>query len=189
MLEEAVPLIRDLLDPEVERTTHTGPHYRTDRAACVPGPVGGRRLPLWIGGVGPRRTPALAARHADGWNAAYISAEQFGRLSGNLDRACEAVGRDPGTLERTVNLLFMLSTDAAAGRRLSEQLDQQWGEMAPRVKAGALIGSPEEAVETIAAYAEAGATGLNVALRAPWDAEALDAFVDEVMPAVRRRIG
>lgn len=189
MLEEAVPLIRDLLDPAVARTTHDGRFFRAERAACVPGPVDDRRLPVWVGGVGPRRTPAVVARHADGWNAAYIPASQFRRLSERLDGACEAVDRNPATVERTVNLLFMLSTDRRAGEQLARQLDEQWGELAARVKAGALVGSPEQAVEVIAAYAAAGATGLNIALRAPWDAEALDAYLEDVVPATRRQLG
>ena len=39
------------------------------------------------------------------------------------------------------------------------------------------------------AYAAAGAQGINIALRAPWDREALDAYLDRVVPALRRRTG
>ena len=38
-------------------------------------------------------------------------------------------------------------------------------------------------------YVEAGAQEINVALRAPWDPEALDIYLEEVMPAVRREAG
>jgi alkanesulfonate monooxygenase SsuD/methylene tetrahydromethanopterin reductase-like flavin-dependent oxidoreductase (luciferase family) len=57
--------------------------------------------------------------------------------------------------------------------------------MAERVRAGALTGTPEEAVERTLAYLDAGATDVNVALRAPWDEEALDAWLEHVLPAVR----
>jgi hypothetical protein len=35
-------------------------------------------------------------------------------------------------------------------------------------------------------YVEAGADEVNIALRAPWDAEALDAYLTDVMPRVRQ---
>jgi len=34
---------------------------------------------------------------------------------------------------------------------------------------------------------DAGAQGVNVALRAPWDEDALDAYLTDVVPAVRTR--
>jgi alkanesulfonate monooxygenase SsuD/methylene tetrahydromethanopterin reductase-like flavin-dependent oxidoreductase (luciferase family) len=188
MLEEAAPLIRDLLDPAIERVDHQGRFYRTSNASCLPPPVGGRRLPLWIGGTGPKRTPALAARYADGWNAAYISPRVFGRLSDAVSGRCTAIGRDPASLERTVNVMFMLSIDAGAERRMREQLDAQWGERAAQLADGALVGTPEQAVEKILAYREAGADGLNIALRAPWDEDALSAYLEIVVPAVRREL-
>jgi alkanesulfonate monooxygenase SsuD/methylene tetrahydromethanopterin reductase-like flavin-dependent oxidoreductase (luciferase family) len=185
MLEEGVPLIKRLLDPGEDRTTFEGRYFRADRAACLPGPVGGRRLPIWIGGVGPKRTPRLAARHADGWNAAYIGPEEYGTLNAAIDQACETEGRDPATLQRSINLLFMLSTSEAGAAAAERGLAEQWGAMAARVQAGALMGTPEAAVERIAAYAAAGANGLNVALRAPWEPEALDAYLEVVVPAAR----
>lgn len=189
MLEEAFPLIRRLLDPAVDRVTHDGAHYRLFEASCLPAPVGDRRLPLWIGGTGPRRTPALAAAHADGWNGAYISPRTFGRRCARLDGACERLGRDPASLERSVNVMFMLATDVAAEVRLRAELDAQWGERAAALAEGALLGTPEQAVEKILAYREAGADGLNIALRAPWDDEALAAYLDVVVPAVRKELG
>jgi hypothetical protein len=35
----------------------------------------------------------------------------------------------------------------------------------------------------------AGAYGVNVALRAPWSAEAFDGYLDETLPALRREFG
>jgi alkanesulfonate monooxygenase SsuD/methylene tetrahydromethanopterin reductase-like flavin-dependent oxidoreductase (luciferase family) len=54
---------------------------------------------------------------------------------------------------------------------------------------GGLNGTPDQAVARILEYREAGATGLNVALRAPWDQAALDAYATDVIPAVRAEVG
>lgn len=182
MLEEAVPLIRSLLTED--RTTHEGRFFRTDDASCLPKPVQAR-LPIWVGGTGEKRTLRIAARHADGWNAAYVSPEEFARLNGVLDDWCEKEGRDPSTIERVINLQFMLAVDEAGAAAAKARVEEQWGPVAPRILAGGLAGAPDEAVERIAQYAEAGATGVNVALRAPWPAESLDAWFTEVAPRAR----
>jgi F420-dependent oxidoreductase-like protein len=186
MLEEAAPLIRSMLTEE--RTTFEGRFYRAEDASCLPLPIQ-ERLPIWIGGVGEKRTLRSVARHADGWNAAYISPEEFARLNKVLDQRCEEEDRDPTEIRRSVNLMFMLAADEAGAKRVQEQLEQQWGGAAGRVAGGALIGTPDQAAERLAEYAAAGAHGINVALRAPWDGEALDAYVDDVIPKARKQIG
>lgn len=182
MLEEAVPLIRSLLTNE--RTTHTGTWFHVEDASCLPSPVQ-PRLPIWIGGVGEKRTLRIAAREADGWNAAYVPPAEFSRLNGVLDQWCERERRDPTTIRRAINLQFMLAVDERSAAAMRGQVEQQWGNMAPRVMSGALSGTPDGAVARIAEYVEAGADAVNVALRAPWPAEALDAWLDEVVPRVR----
>jgi len=182
MLEEAVPLIRSLLTED--RTTHQGHWFRTEGASCLPAPVQDR-LPIWVGGLGEKRTLRIAARYADGWNAAYISPEEYQRLSGVLDRWCEVEGTDPSAVERTVNLTFNLSVDEATAAAEEDRMREVWGELAPRIIGGALLGTPDRAVERVLDYHRAGAQGVNVALRAPWDEKALTAYLDEVVPAVR----
>lgn len=105
MLDEAVPLIRSLLTED--RTTHDGEFFRTEDASCLPKPVQDR-LPIWIGGVGEKRTLPLTAREADGWNAAYVAPDEYRRLNGVLDARCADIGRDPTEIERSVNLVFAL---------------------------------------------------------------------------------
>jgi F420-dependent oxidoreductase-like protein len=186
MLDEACTLIRGLLTQE--RTTFQGKHFRVEDASCLPLPVQ-ERLPIWIGGTGEKRTLRLAARHADGWNAAYTSPEDFKRLGGVLSEWCEREGRDPASIRRTINVTFNLATSAAGADAQRKAVQDQWGAGAARIMGGGLFGAPEQAIERILQYREAGAHGLNVALRAPWDAEALDAYVDEVVPAVRKQVG
>jgi alkanesulfonate monooxygenase SsuD/methylene tetrahydromethanopterin reductase-like flavin-dependent oxidoreductase (luciferase family) len=103
MLDEATTIIRGLLTQD--RTTFIGKHFRVDDASCLPAPVQGR-LPIWIGGVGEKKTLRIVARQADGWNTAYIDPTEFARLSGVLDDWCGVEGRDPATIRRGVNLLF-----------------------------------------------------------------------------------
>jgi alkanesulfonate monooxygenase SsuD/methylene tetrahydromethanopterin reductase-like flavin-dependent oxidoreductase (luciferase family) len=182
LLDESLQVVRGLLTRD--RTTFAGKHFRVDNASCLPAPLQ-KRLPIWVGGLGEKRTLRLAARHADGWNAAYVAPAEFARLSRVLDDWCAKEGRDPGTITRTVNLSFHLCVDAKRAERVEAELRKQWGPAAERMIAGALLGTPNRAAETLATYAAAGAQGINIALRAPWDAEALDAYLDEVVPRMR----
>jgi F420-dependent oxidoreductase-like protein len=186
MLEEAAIIIRGLLTQP--RTTHHGRHFRVEDASCLPAPLQAR-LPLWIGGVGERRTLRLVARHADGWNAAYVAPAQFRRLNGVLDTWCDREGRDAKSIQRSINLTFNLATDTKGVARERARLDQDWGAAAERIAGGALLGEPHQAVDRIVEYIEAGAGGVNIALRAPWNEEALDAYISDVMPAVRKAVG
>jgi F420-dependent oxidoreductase-like protein len=180
MLDEAVPLIRSLLTEP--RTTHTGRYFRADNASCLPAPVQ-KRLPLWVGGTGERRTLRTAARYADGWNAAYVSAERYGNLVEVLDRHCQAEDRDPATIRRTVNLIFALSHESTSAEEVIAR--QGWGPMASMVRDGAIVGPPDAAGEQIQRYIDAGAEGVNIALRAPWDDAVLDAYLEQ-LPVFRK---
>ncbi len=191
MLDEAAELLTGLLTPsespdDIARTTFQGEHFALEDASCLPGPVNGH-LPLWVGGLGEKRTLKTTARWADGWNAAYIEPEEYHRLNGVLDEWCERFDRDPSDIERSINLMFAMGEDATDAAKIETALEEQWGDMADRIKGGALLGAPDDAVERILAYRDAGADLVNVALRAPFGDAVLDAYLDVVVPAVRSR--
>ncbi|MFM9106414.1 MAG: LLM class F420-dependent oxidoreductase [Chloroflexota bacterium] len=71
-------------------------------ATLNPGPVSGK-IPVMIGGNGEQVTMRIAARHADLWNGNGDPAE-IARLNGVLDERCREIGRDPGEIERSINL-------------------------------------------------------------------------------------
>ncbi|MEQ9164357.1 MAG: LLM class flavin-dependent oxidoreductase, partial [Ilumatobacter fluminis] len=167
MLDEAAGLLTSYFTND--RTTHEGEYFRASDASMLPGPVRGH-MPIWIGGVGEKRTLRMAAQYADGWNAAYVSPAEYRRLNGVLDAHATQLDRDPSTIERSINLMFDLGKDEA-------ELETQWGAMWGRVREGSLHGSVEQASERIAEYRDAGADLVNVALRAPVDHDLLDAYL------------
>jgi alkanesulfonate monooxygenase SsuD/methylene tetrahydromethanopterin reductase-like flavin-dependent oxidoreductase (luciferase family) len=175
MLDEAAGLITSYFTND--RTTHDGEYFRAANASMLPRPVRGN-LPLWIGGRGEKRTLRTTAQYANGWNAYYCSPEEFGRLGGVLEGHCEAIGRDPAEIERSVNVMFDLGKDAA-------ELEQQWGSMWDGVKGGSLHGSVEQVTDRIGQYGEAGADLLNIALRAPVDHDLLEVYLTEIAPSLR----
>jgi F420-dependent oxidoreductase-like protein len=182
MLEESLIITRALLTQD--RTTYTGKHFRVEAASCLPAPLQ-KRLPIWVGGLGEKKTLRLAAKYADGWNAAYASPAEFARLSRVLDDWCDKEGRDPKTIKRAINLSFHLVSDAKDVAKTEAELRKAWGPASERMASGALIGTPDSAAERLAAYRDAGAELVTIALRAPWHQAALDAYLDDVVPKVR----
>lgn len=182
-LEEGIQALRRLLTEDA--VDFHGRYVHLESARIVPKPLQ-ERLPLWIGGAGERRTARIAARHADGWNIPYISPDDYRRKRAALEHWCEVEGRDPATVRDAVQVGFYMarSDDQRAVAAARERLARQVGPQAPE-QLGYLIGGPAAVAEQIAAYREAGARSLNLAIRPPVDWEALEVFVDQVMPQFR----
>jgi F420-dependent oxidoreductase-like protein len=156
ILEESVQCVRLMLREEV--ANFTGSHFTLTDARCEPRPVQ-PALPIWVGGRGEKRTLRIAARFADGWNAAFVSPDEFGHKRNVLADHCTAVGRDMGEMRCSVNVGLAFS---------DESLRTQFGALADMVRPGVLMGSDEQIRDTVGRYVEAGADQVNVAMRAPW---------------------
>jgi F420-dependent oxidoreductase-like protein len=165
-LEEAIQCVRSLLRDD--STDFDGRWFQFRDARCVPKPIQ-TELPIWIGGGGEKRTLRIAARFADGWNVPFIDPETFARKRSVLRQHCAAVDRDPAEITTAVNLGLAWT---------EESLRQQFGGLADFVRPGVLHGSDEEVIDRIGQYVEAGADQVNLALRAPFDEDALDRFAD-----------
>ena len=178
-LEEYAAVLRQLFDRR--RADLGGAHYRLVDAPNNPKPLQAH-LPLWIGGSGERRTLRTAALFADGWNAPYLAPAEWKRKSAVLDDWCVKVGRDPVSIARTINVGFYMGADTRGAERAEERYQRQWGNDR-RGFTGFLRGSAGQAAEVVAAFRDAGAHRVNIALReGPYDWDALDAFATEVIP-------
>ncbi len=167
-LEEALTILRALLrEGEV---SFKGRFYQMEGAVCSPRPRN-PGLRIWVGGRGPKRTPRIAARYADGFNVPYPTPEMFAARLRSLDEACEVLGRDPSEIERSVNLAFAM--DLAGGTA---------SDAAGPLAGGALVGGVQQAVDRIGEYERAGAQGLNIAFRPPVDWDAYQAFLEQIVP-------
>jgi len=168
-----------------ERVTQSSPSLELRDASMIPGPMG--KMPLWIGGLGPKQTLRMAGAYADGWNAAYASPAQYRELNNILDDWCVAAGREPSAVERSINLSYALSTDDVGV--VKSQLHDQWGPAAERIISGSLLGRPDDAIEQVAAFVEAGAELVNIAIRPPWNQDLLAEYVEKIVPLMKREWG
>jgi alkanesulfonate monooxygenase SsuD/methylene tetrahydromethanopterin reductase-like flavin-dependent oxidoreductase (luciferase family) len=98
-----------------------------------------------------------------------MSPETFGRKRDVLHEHCGAVGRDPKEIVCAVNVGLAWT---------EESLRAQFGAIADYVSPGVLGGSIAEVVERIGEYVAAGADQVNLALRAPFDFDAVERFAD-----------
>jgi alkanesulfonate monooxygenase SsuD/methylene tetrahydromethanopterin reductase-like flavin-dependent oxidoreductase (luciferase family) len=69
---------------------------------------------------------------------------------------------------------------------VKDQLRTQWGAAADRIIAGSLLGRPEDAMEQIAAFVEAGAELVNIAIRPPWNQDLLAEYFETIVPMMKR---
>ena len=178
-LDESVSLMRRLLDGET--VTHDGPRYRMVDALCEPRPIQ-PRLPILIGGSGPKKTLRTAARNGDGWN----TSGELDEVKASLDILaghCADVGRDLGEIELTVSFPTIIRDrveDAQAAR--AAQLAHNGLENLGGVPT--LTGPPPAAAEMLRPYLALGFSTVIVRMPAPFDRETIDRL-PEVLALLR----
>ena len=107
LLEEQLELITGLWSTPVGETySFAGAHYTLTDAPALPKPVQAR-VPVIVGGNGPRRTPELAARFATEFNLGLPFARRdprAHRARARRVRAHRARSRDPVAVARDVDV-------------------------------------------------------------------------------------
>ncbi|MFI5496689.1 TIGR03560 family F420-dependent LLM class oxidoreductase [Actinoplanes sp. NPDC051859] len=155
-------------------------HHLTD--AIPPRREPGRPAPpLIIGGLGARRTPALAARYATEYNALGAAPAEATERYALVSRLAVEAGRPTGAV--TCSALQTLAcgrTDAEVARRVAAA--------AAPPGPDAFTGSPDAVVDRIARYAEAGATRVYLSL-ADLDLDQLELVASTVLPQLALRDG
>jgi alkanesulfonate monooxygenase SsuD/methylene tetrahydromethanopterin reductase-like flavin-dependent oxidoreductase (luciferase family) len=165
-LDEAMMLIRRLLDGE--RVTHAGRFYTFSEALCEPRPIQ-ERLPILVGGSGPRKTLRTVARHADAWNG-YGSPAQISEALGHLRERCAEEGRPFEAIAKTVTLDNVVIRDSPdEARRWHANITARHGIEEP-LDVG---GPPERVAEFLRPYAELGIDEVAVVFRDPWDVDTI----------------
>ncbi len=180
-LEEQLAVITGLWETEEGATfSFTGEHYQVADSPALPKPVQSPRPPVIVGGKGTRRTPALAARYADEFNLPFMDvaegAEQFARVRA----ACEQGGRDAGSLVYSQALTVAVGADDAEVRRRAEAIGHDLDGLA----AHGLAGTPQQVVDRLGAFAEAGSTRCYLQVLDLADLDHLELIAAEVMPHV-----
>jgi alkanesulfonate monooxygenase SsuD/methylene tetrahydromethanopterin reductase-like flavin-dependent oxidoreductase (luciferase family) len=129
-----------------EHVTFRGRYYQVEDAFLRPRGPSERGPRILIGAKQPRML-RLVAQHADAWNTAWpIEPQMVSAAWKNMLAACEAIGRDPATLELTVGTM----AHPLGPGESSEPSDS------------VIIGAPEEVAQTLMAFGHLGASHLIV---------------------------
>ena len=97
-----------------EHTDFSGRYYQLTNARCEPKPVQSR-IPIVVGGRGPKRTLPAAARWADMWDmTGPENPAGWKAISDILDQRCADIGRDPADIRRSVHLMWSEEADPSA---------------------------------------------------------------------------
>ncbi|MDA1075384.1 MAG: TIGR03560 family F420-dependent LLM class oxidoreductase [Proteobacteria bacterium] len=152
-LEEACALCRALFHSAAdERIDFNGRYYTLKQAAFAPKGGGGSPIPIMVGGTGEKRTLKTLAMYGDIMNV-IASPERIRHLSEVLERHCEAVGRDPSEITKTVHVPIRIERDEARAKKLRG--DNAWS----------MIGSPQYVIDRIGDFLDVGISEFTPQIR------------------------
>ncbi len=158
-LEEELAILRGLWD-EPDGWGFKGQHYQVENAIFRPR---GKRPNLIVGGVGRPRSCRLGAQYADEYNISSSNPDEVREVMFRLDVACEKLGRDPGTLTRSVMAGVLVGRDEAEVLRRTQAQIAVFGDDADGATEWLdarrdrwILGTPDNARARIAEYADTG---------------------------------
>ena len=163
-LGEAIDVIRALWDVDGSGpATVSGSYHRLQKAGRGPKPV--HDIGIWVGAYKPRMLD-LVGRKADGWlpSLSYLKPGDLAAGNEAIDEAAEDEGRDPSEIRRLLNVSGSFEGSAD----------------------GLLEGPPESWIEELSALALEDGIGTFILMTD--DANLMQTFAAEVVPAVRERV-
>ncbi|HEY7937088.1 MAG TPA: LLM class F420-dependent oxidoreductase [Candidatus Limnocylindrales bacterium] len=137
-----------------DRPSFEGQHYRIDQVLNRPRPIQAGGPPILIGGMGERRTLRFAAEFADMTHWFPASVEDLQHKVEVLAGHCEAVGRDPSTIIRTMGAPVIPVAHESEAAALLERIP-------PERRGSLVIGTPARVAEHLSTYIAAGFTGFT----------------------------
>jgi F420-dependent oxidoreductase-like protein len=178
-LEEQLSILTGLWStPTQERYTFHGAYYDLTDSPALPKPLQRPHPPVIVGGLGARRTPALAARFASEFNVPFASVEVAAERIQGVRAACEAAGRDPDELVYSHAVTVCCANDESELERRAARIGRDLEDL--RISGAA--GSPQEVVARLDAYRQAGASRSYLQIIDLDDLDHVALIAAEVMP-------
>jgi F420-dependent oxidoreductase-like protein len=175
-LAEQLAIVTGLWSTPLDETfTFRGGYYDLIDSPALPKPVQVPGPPIIVGGKGPRRTPALAARYADEFNVPFAPPGQTAELFERVAAACEQAGRDAAG---RAPLVLSVAQPVACGRTEAEAHRRvgMLGHLPP------ITGTPNQVVDEIGKFAELGVTRFFLQIVDLTDLDHLDLIAAQVAP-------
>lgn len=180
MLEEQLEIITGLWSTPVgEKYSFDGTHYTLTDSPALPKPVQSP-VPVIVGGNGPKRTPALAARFGTEFNAAFPEIDDIPQMFARVRAACEEAGRPADDLTYSAALVMCVGADEAEFSRRAAAIGREPAEL----REHGVAGTVSEVVDRLGTLAEHGASRVYLQVLDMADLEHLDLVAREVAPQI-----
>ncbi|MFB7883776.1 LLM class F420-dependent oxidoreductase [Microbacterium sp. NPDC056057] len=182
LLEEQLAIVTGLWSTPVSETySFAGEHYRLVDAPALPKPVQSR-VPVIVGGGGPKRTPELAARFATEFNIGFRSEAESAEKFAGVRAACERIGRDPDSLKLSVALPTLAGASVSELDRRAENLGRTVDELRGDVN---IVGTRDEIVAKVERLVAIGAQRVYFQIMDLQDVSHVE-YLGEVLPHLPR---
>ncbi len=177
ILSEQLAVITGLwATPLGDTFSFAGSHYQLQDSPALPKPTQ-QPMPVVIGGGGKTKTAQLSALYASEYNRAFSSVESFQASVANVGAACEAIGRDPASLQTSAALVVCCGRDEAEVARRAAIIGREVAEL----RTNGAAGTPAEVAAKVATYRDAGATRMYLQILDLEDLDHLELIAAEVM--------
>ena len=162
-----------------------GDHVHIDKVRALPRPVQDPRPPIHIGGVGPKFTLPLVAKHADVWSIPTYGLTKWREARDQLFEIMAAEGRDPSTLRISHEAVLVIGRDETELASATSLADRRFPGEGWGVHEGGYVGTPNQLVEHIAMMREEGVTDFIFFTPDRGNPETLATFALDVLSTVR----
>lgn len=180
-LEEQLSILTGLWSTPIdERFTFDGRYYQLSDSPALPKPLQRPHPPIVVGGLGTRRTPALAARFATEFNVPFASVEVTAERIAGVRAACEAAGRDPDELAYSHAVTVCCAREDAELERRAARIGRGLDDL----RSSGAAGTPQEVAARLQQYRRAGASRSYLQIIDLDDLDHVALIAAEVMPQV-----
>ena len=178
LLEEQLEILTGLWGTPVGGSySFDGEHYTLVDSPALPKPAQAK-IPVIVGGGGPKRTPALAARFGDEYNQAFPELDTVGPRIGVINEVLAEAGRTPDSIVQSVALVLAVGKDEPEFARRAAAIGREPAEL----REHGVAGTVSEAVDLLGSLRDQGIQRVYLQTLDLHDLDHLDLVAREVAP-------
>jgi alkanesulfonate monooxygenase len=187
MMEQGLEILKRLWTED--KVDGSYPPYNLRGAVLQPKPVQKPHPPILIGGYVDAVLKRVATK-GDGWLTYYYTVASFKKAWAKIRTFAEEAGRDPDTLTATNQLPVCVGPRAKVEAPMKHWLQTEWdyASWSESTMDSAIMGTPEECVEQLAAHIEAGLDRI-VFVPYKYEAEQVEAIAQQIVPQLKKKAG
>lgn len=197
MLEESILILRRMLTNSESQNNNVndcytasfkGKYFNISNAECNPKPIQKPHIHIWIGGSG-RKTLALVAKYADGWNYGLCSYARYVDKISVLKNYCNNNKSDNNRSCRNIikawhGVIFLGSNEDELKNRKEMMLDKK---MIWKESELVIAGTPDTILREIKKYVDIGVTYFTIYFPDLPDMTSLQLFAKNIIPYFRNK--